>query len=84
MILLDLVKPEGMSDVAWKSAKKKAIAAAKAATPVRTGRLKAGWRLIGDQLVNDMPYGGYVNDGTPRMAARDMTGVALSALRGRP
>ena len=82
MILLDLVRPEGMTDVGWKAAKKKAMAAAKDVTPVKTGRLKAAWRLVGDKLVNDTPYGGYVNDGTPRMAARNMTGVALSALRG--
>lgn len=81
MISLDLQRPPNISDAQWRKMLMQVLAQAKAATPVRTGRLKAGWQLLGDALVNEVPYAEFVNDGTPRMAPRNMTGRALSALR---
>lgn len=46
-------------------------------TPVRTGRLINGWNVavVGSQVLvtNDVEYAGFVDGGTSRMAARDMT-----------
>ena len=55
-------------------------------TPVRTGRLKAGWSLellessglVEAKIVNDVEYAVFVENGTPKMAPRHM--VALTML----
>lgn len=85
MFEFPLDRPEGMSDKQWAAYVKRAVAFIKSVTPVRTGRLQAGWKLSdlgGEQamITNDVPYAGYVNDGTPRMAPRDMTGQTLAYL----
>lgn len=45
-------------------------------TPVRTGRLRSGWRVsaVGSTLsvTNNVPYAGYVENGTRKMRARSM------------
>lgn len=60
------------------------MAAIRGATPVRTGRRAGGWRSeqLGSTLrvLNDVPNAVYVNDGTPRMAPRDMTGAGRASL----
>ena len=35
-------------------------------TPVRTGRLRDGWQKEGLDVINDVEYLSYVNDGTTR------------------
>lgn len=49
------------------------------ATPVKTGKLKAGWKMkpiteVGDmvEVTNNVEYAIYVNDGTHKMAPRLM------------
>jgi len=61
---------------------------AQARTPVRTGRLAAGWRVAeGDRkgsrlVVNDVPYAHFVEYGTRDMAAEPMIGPAVARARG--
>ena len=55
---------------------KKIIPTLKRVTPVRTGKLKAGWEsIIVDTTVlitNDVPYAGYVENGTRYFQGRGM------------
>lgn len=81
MIDLPLERPEGMSDQDWNAYLQRALKLIKSFTPVRTGRLRDGWTIGDLGLQNDVPYAEFVNDGTPRMSARDMTGRTLGALR---
>ena len=83
MVFLDLIRPAGLTDRQWFQMKLRALSAAMNATPVRTGRLKNGWTIKGDRIENPVEYAQYVNDGTPRMAPRSMTGAALKVLGGR-
>ena len=43
----------------------------KSLTPVDTGRLQKAWKIVdsfdGPIISNDVPYGGFVNDGTEKM-----------------
>ena len=85
MFEFPLTRPEGLTDRQWQAYVRRALQLIKSFTPVRTGRLQAGWQLGdlgGDKatIINDVPYAPYVNDGTPRMAPRDMTGQTLGAL----
>ena len=78
-------RPPGMSRVQWIRLASLAMHAVKKDTPVDTGHLRASWSPVSvtqRQLIlrNDAPYAEFVNDGTPHMAARDMTGKATSTL----
>ena len=57
-------------------------------TPVDTGELARGWDVtlakrdgmhVRGGIRNDVEYAGYVNDGTIRMAPRNMSGQAVDA-----
>jgi hypothetical protein len=59
---------------------------ARAGTPVRTGRLRSGWRVgsggNGDSRVaNDVPYARFVEYGTRHKAPAAMLGRALARAR---
>lgn len=80
-------RPDGLTDTQWDKLAGKAKQIVKAETPVRTGWLRSSWELLSlnDHQVrlktNDTaPYASYVNDGTPRMYARDFTGAAEARL----
>ena len=82
MINLDFPRPKGMTDAQWAEYSKKMISVLRSVTPVKTGRLRAGWELTElfpheATITNSVPYAEYVNDGTPRMGPRNMTGKAL-------
>ena len=77
---LPLAALGNMSEAQRRKLLQRLLREVKAATPVKTGQLRDGWYLDGDILRNDVPYAEYVNDGTPKMAPRDMTGRALAAL----
>lgn len=83
-----LARPEGLTDLQWARYKKKAMKTLADLTPIgRTGNLEAGWREgnetpEGVTIYNIMPYAGYVNDGTPRMAPRNMTGRMQQRMDG--
>ena len=53
-------------------------------TPVQTGRLQAGWKVVrtgeqGERAVeNDVPYARFVEYGTVNMAAEPMIGPVLA------
>ena len=87
MFEYELARPEGLTDVQWNSYVKRAMKTLRALTPVKTGQLRDGW-AIGDQtqdgvtFVNEVPYATYVNDGTPRMAPRNMTGRMQAQMGG--
>lgn len=61
---------------------------AAARTPVHTGALRAGWKVVpGDDpgtsvVVNEVPYARFVEYGTRRRAAAAMLGRAIAAVRG--
>ena len=74
--------PQGVSPEAWARHLQLILRRAKQVTPVRTGRLQAGWYLDGNSLRNDVPYAEFVNDGTPRLEPRRMTQQAMKLLRG--
>lgn len=46
-------------------------------TPVDTGRARAGWVVNGDVISNDVPYIGYLEMGTPRMAPFGMVRTTM-------
>jgi hypothetical protein len=79
MVEYELTRPDGLTDYRWQQYIKRAMKTLRALTPVRTGDLQAGWD-IGDEtpngvmFVNEVPYAQFVNDGTPRMGAVNMTG----------
>lgn len=80
-------KPTNVSDSIWRYLVGQGLSTLQRVTPVRTGRLKDGWYIKslmpdGVEFANDTPYAEYVNDGTPRMAPRDMTGRATAAMDG--
>ena len=80
-------KPANISPTIWRYLVGQGLSTLQRVTPVRTGRLKDGWYIKnlmpdGVEFANDVPYAEYVNDGTPRMAARDMTGRATAAMDG--
>ncbi len=86
MVDFEFERPEGMSDQEWQVLAQKALKLLRQYTPVRTGKLRDGWTLASltpDQLVitNPVEYAEYVNNGTPRMGARNMTGLTLDALK---
>ena len=62
---------------------------AMAATPVRHGALRGGWRVVPGKapgafiVENSVPYGRYVEFGTVNMPADHMMGIAAMAIRGR-
>lgn len=56
------------------------LAIVKSFTPVKTGRLKRGWRLIGGDLVNNVPYAEFVEFGTKFMSARNFVKRAMGPL----
>lgn len=63
------------------------LEAAQDYTPVRTGRLRAGWELdeathFGDDVIlrNDVEYAMWVNDGTSKMAPRMMLERAIATV----
>jgi Bacteriophage HK97-gp10, putative tail-component len=76
------IKNPGLDPVQWNNACNAMLAYLKSETPVRTGVLRDGWKMnMGSSVVsfvNNTPYAEWVNDGTPRMAPRDMTGKLLS------
>jgi hypothetical protein len=65
------------------------MAAAIAMTPLETGALRGGWRVVpgrvrGAYLVeNATPYGKYVEFGTSDNPAVHMLGIAAGMMRGR-
>jgi hypothetical protein len=70
-------RPARMTDEEWQEACKRLGVVAKASTPVKTGRLRDGWSVNASAnsvtLSNDVPYADYVDKGTSRMSARNMT-----------
>lgn len=88
MYSYELARPEGITDAQWDGYVKRAMRTLRALTPVKTGNLRDGWEL-GDQssdsavFVNEVPYAEYVNDGTPRMTARNMTGKMQASMNPR-
>jgi len=77
-----------MTDAQWVAFLRRAIKTMKANTPVRTGRLRDGWTLwdLGTQalLVNEVPYGIYVDQGNTRgLAPRNFVASTLADL-GKP
>lgn len=54
---------------------------ARAITPVRTGRLRAGWYTQPKQLRNDVHYGVYVSEGTRFMPAQHQVGRTVKWIR---
>lgn len=76
--VVETFKNPGLDPVQWNNACNAMLAYVKAETPARTGRLRDGWRVkvgaTSASFVDDVPYASYVNDGTPKMAPRDMTG----------
>ena len=52
-------------------------------TPVRTGRLKAGYEVEGSEVSNDVYYLPYVNDGTWKQAGQHFIERALTATARR-
>ena len=79
--VIQTVKNPGLEPTQWRAAADAMMAYLKSETPVRTGRLQAGWRMnfggSSVSFVNDTPYAEYVNDGTPRMYPRNMTGKLM-------
>lgn len=71
------IENPGLSPEQWQAAVNDMLDFVQSVTPVKTGRLQAGWRVntSGDAATfyNDTPYAEYVNDGTPRMDAHEMT-----------
>jgi hypothetical protein len=65
----------------------KVVAQIQAGTPVQTGRLRAGWRVVPGRvpgvqlLVNDVPYARFVEYGTRRRQANPAAGRALARWR---
>lgn len=62
----------------------------KAATPVRTGNLQAGWEYepvssVGEPVVikNDVKYASFVNDGTRHMKGQHMLQRGINGMAGR-
>ena len=85
MIDFPLERPAGLSDDEWEHYVHHALSLLMGYTPVRTGRLRAGWNIAhldGDSamITNDVPYAGFVDAGTPHMYPRDMTGHTLREL----
>lgn len=80
-------KPPGVSDSIFRYLQGQGLATLQRVTPVDTGNLQNGWyikQLAPDMIefANDVDYAEYVNDGTPKMAPRDMTGRAIAAFDG--
>lgn len=79
-------KPANISPTIWRYLVGQGLSTLQRVTPVgRTGNLRNGWYIKnlmpeGVEFANDVPYAEYVNDGTPRMAPRDMSGRATAAL----
>jgi hypothetical protein len=85
MFEFPIERPEGLTDEQWYALANRALSYIKSVTPVKTGKLRKGWQLgdlgpDGFTLQNDVDYAPYVNDGTDRMAPRDMTGQTLAYL----
>jgi hypothetical protein len=88
MFDFELQRPDGMDDDTWEAYVDQALKLIKKYTPVKTGKLRNGWSLADLNpysaiISNDVPYAEFVNDGTPYMAARNMTGLTLAALGRR-
>lgn len=49
----------------------------RAATPVATGRARAGWRRTETGLLNDVPYVGRLNAGSSRQAPAGFVEAAI-------
>lgn len=47
-------------------------------TPVDSGTLRNGWKITGSSIENDVPYAGYVEDGTESMAGAHMVKTTMS------
>lgn len=77
-IAIDLERPDDISDEEWDHLCEQLLSNVKDETPVKTGKLKSGWRVDGDTLTNDTEYAEFVNDGTSRQSAQDMTGSAVA------
>lgn len=57
-------------------------------TPVQTGRLQSGWRVVADSsgrwmVTNDVAYGRFVEYGTHSLHPVGMLGAAVSRARQR-
>lgn len=64
------------------SSARRILTKTKQATPVKTGTLKEGWELEKTDkdtvtVKNDVPYAGYVENGTPKMDGRFMLRTAI-------
>ncbi len=46
-------------------------------TPVSTGKLKNGWKIEGNNIINDVEYGSYVELGTIHNRPVGMMGTTL-------
>jgi HK97 gp10 family phage protein len=66
---------------------KEGVDAARARTPVRTGRLRDGNAADVSGLTlrfhNDVEYAGYVNDGTSRMSPTNFFDAGVEAIKNR-
>ena len=65
------------------------LSVAIASTPVDTGSLRGGWRMVPGRapgafiIENSVPYGRYIEFGTVDVSARHMLGIAAMAIRGQ-
>ena len=65
--------------------KKKVLEALIAATPVDTGEARAGWRIEGDKIVNDVEHISHLNKGSSQQApAHFIEKAALSVSGVKP
>jgi hypothetical protein len=49
-------------------------------TPVRSGDLQEGWHPVKDGILNEVPYCGYVENGTSRSVGRFMVRRSVSEI----
>ena len=81
-------RPTGLTSGQWNKVANQAVKVVKSVTPVDTGRARSSWEetrktrrsvtVTGNEEI--APYLGYLNDGTPKMAPRDMVGKAKTIL----
>jgi hypothetical protein len=90
-VKMRLVRPTGITSSEWNKVANQALKVTRSVTPVDTGRLKSSLEVTNRTsrsitvTANEKvaPYAPYVNDGTPRMAPRDFTGIAKTILEDK-
>jgi HK97 gp10 family phage protein len=88
LTVLDRRQPYQVSDPVTAQVANTVVAAARAHTPHRTGRLASGWhvqqRRTADYAVtNSVPYARFVEYGTKDMRAEPMLGPVVMQARAR-